>query len=497
MRLRFPPSPTGHLHVGNVRTALYNWLLARKEGGTFVLRIEDTDAERSTRASEEALLRDLQWLGLDWDEGPGIGGPYSPYRQSEREAIYREHTAQLLQGGKAYYCFCPPEELQSERKRALVEGRPPRYYGKCRSIPPAEARRRVEGGEPAAVRFRVEEGPAVAWNDLVHGPLSFEREIIGDFVIVRSEGLPAYNYAVVLDDALMRITRVLRGDDHISNTPRQVLIYEALGFPLPEFGHLPMILGPDGSRLSKRHGTTSVDEFRLQGYLPEALINYLALLGWNPGDEREVFTLEQLIDVFSLERINKSAATFTIEKLNWLNGQHMRSLPAETLLDHALPFLLQRGYFGGPPQEELRFWAMQLVAAFAGSVGSLTALAEGAGLVFDFDAEAALADPETARELREPLSGEVLAAFAEEASPFDDLDVECFRTIAKAVGKRTGAKGRSLYHPLRVAITGRNVGPELDKLVPLLEAGKKQLLPQRLPGVQERIEAVVALLRGE
>jgi nondiscriminating glutamyl-tRNA synthetase len=497
MRLRFPPSPTGHLHVGNVRTALYNWLLARKEGGVFVLRIEDTDAERSTRASEEALLRDLQWLGLDWDEGPGVGGPYSPYRQSEREEVYRGHTARLLDEGKAYYCFCLPEELQAERERALAEGRPPKYSGKCRSIRPEEARGRIEGGEAAAVRFRVEAGPAIAWNDLVHGPLSFERDIIGDFVIVRSEGLPAYNYAVVIDDALMRITRVLRGDDHISNTPRQVLLYEALGFPLPEFGHLPMILGPDGSRLSKRHGATSVDEFRRQGYLPEALINYLALLGWNPGDEREVFTLEQLIEVFSLERINKSAATFTIEKLNWLNGQHMRSLSAETLLEHALPFLIRLGYFAGPPQGEVKYWAMQLVQAFAGSAGSLVELAEGAALVFDFDAEEILADPETTAEVREPSAVEVLAAFAEEAGPFGDLDVENFRVIAKAVGKRTGAKGRGLYHPLRVAITGRNAGPELDKLVPLLEAGKHQDLPRRVLGVQERIEAVVELLRGE
>ncbi|HUX06630.1 MAG TPA: glutamate--tRNA ligase [Acidobacteriota bacterium] len=494
-RYRFPPSPTGHLHVGNVRTALYNWLLARKDGGTFVLRIEDTDAERSTRESEDALLRDLEWLGLDWDEGPGIGGPYTPYRQSERETLYQEYTKKLLEGGQAYYCFCSPDELKAERERALAEGRPPRYSGKCRSIAPDDAKRRINGGETAAVRFRVEEGSAVAWDDLVHGTLSFEREIIGDFVIVRSEGLPAYNYAVVLDDALMRINRVLRGDDHISNTPRQILIYEALGFPTPRFGHLPMILGPDGSRLSKRHGATSVDEFRRSGYLPEALINYLALLGWNPGDEREAFTLGELVEVFSTDRINKSAATFNIDKLGWLNGQHMRSLPAESVFEHALPFLLMKGFFAGPPQGEIHDWALLLTQAFAGSAASLKEIAEGAALVFEFDAAVALADPETGDELRGEGVEQVLTTFLEESRGFDPLDVEGFRSAAKAVGKRTGVKGRGLFHPLRVAITGCNVGPELDKLVPLLEAGKGLPLPKPVMGVRERIEATVKHLR--
>ncbi len=494
-RYRFPPSPTGHLHVGNVRTALYNWLLARKEGATFVLRIEDTDIERSTRESENTLLRDLEWLGLDWDEGPGIGGPYTPYRQSEREALYKDYTEKLLEGGQAYYCFCSPDELKAERERALAEGRPPRYSGKCRSIAPEEAKRRVDGGEAAAVRFRVEEGPAIAWEDLVHGTLSFEREIIGDFVIVRSEGLPAYNYAVVLDDALMHINRVLRGDDHISNTPRQILIYEALGFPLPRFGHLPMILGPDGSRLSKRHGATSVDEFRRSGYLPEAMINYLALLGWNPGDEREVFTLPELVEVFSIERINKSAATFSVDKLNWLNGRHMRALPTAVVLEHALPLLLTKGFFAEPPQGEINVWALLLVEAFAGSAASLTELAESARLAFEFDAAKALADPETGAELRGEGVGDVLAAFLEESAGFNPLDVDGFRVAAKAVSKRIGVKGRGLFHPLRVAITGCNVGPELDKLVPLLEAGKGLPLPKPVRGVRERIEATVKALK--
>jgi len=494
-RYRFPPSPTGHLHVGNVRTALYNWLLARKEGGTFVLRIEDTDVERSTRESEEALLRDLEWLGLDWDEGPRVGGPDGPYRQSEREEIYRDMSMKLLEGGSAYYCFCTPEELEAERERALAESRPPRYSGRCRSLTPEDARRRMSAGERASVRFRVEGGPAVGWDDLVHGRLSFEREEIGDFIIVRSEGLPAYNFAVVVDDALMRISRVLRGDDHISNTPRQILLYEALGFGTPEFGHLPMILGPDGSRLSKRHGATAVDEFRARGYLPEALNNYLALLGWNPGDERETFTLEELVDAFSLERVSRSAARFSFEKLDWLNGRHIRASAPERLLERAMPFLQEKSFLPGEPDAAVVEWAAELMAVFSGSGVTLAELAEEARFVFEFDPAAFLANPETAEVLSEEGALDVLEAFVEETEHFDELDNEYFRAAVKAVGKRTGIKGKGLFHPLRVALTGKTSGPELDKLVPLLQKGAGLQLQKPVLGVRERVVMTAEQLR--
>ncbi len=495
MRVRFPPSPTGRLHIGNVRTALYNWLLARKAGGVFVLRIEDTDAERSTRANEERMLEDLRWLGLDWDEGPGAGGPHEPYRQSERLEAYRERSGRLLERGLAYHCFCTPEELKSERERALAEGRPPRYSGRCRDLNPDESRRRLEAGEPAAVRFRIEQGPAVAWDDLVHGNLGFERGQIGDFVIVRSDGSPAYNYAVVVDDALMEISHVIRGDDHISNTPRQILLCEALGFRLPHFGHLPMILGPDGSRLSKRHGATSVEEFRARGYLPGALLNYLALLGWNPGDEREFFLLDELIKVFSLKRVNRSAAVFDIEKLDWLNGRHLRALPPGEALAAAAPFLRERGYLLDGLEGAAEEWARDLADAFAASSPNLIELAESCAIVFNFDPQAATGNPEVAAILDPGEARSVLEAFLEETGPAETLDVERFRLAAKVVGKRTGARGKALYFPLRAAITGAVVGPELDRLVPLLEAGKNLPLPVPVTGVRARIAAVAELLR--
>jgi nondiscriminating glutamyl-tRNA synthetase len=487
IRLRFPPSPTGHLHIGNVRTALYNWLLARKECGTFILRIEDTDAERSKRESEESLLDDLRWLGLDWNEGPEVGGPHVPYRQSERLDLYEEHTRRLMERGLAYYCFCEPEQLQAERENALAGGRPPRYSGKCRSNPPEESLSRVNSGEPAAVRFLVEDGPAVAWEDLVHGTLSFERETIGDFVIVRSGGLPAYNYAVVVDDALMEISHVIRGDDHISNTPRQILLYEALGYPPPRFGHLPMILGPDGSRLSKRHGAVSVGEFRERGYLPQALVNYLALLGWNPGDERELFTAEELIDAFSLERVNKSAAKFNFEKLDWLNGQHLRRLNPESLTELVRPFLEAKGCLPAEAETSTSGWTGELAAAFAASAVNLVEIAAGTEMVFEYKPEDALAL------LREE-DRAVLSAFLEESAGEEDIDLEAFKAVAKAVSKRTGAKGRELYHPLRIAVTGKEAGPELQVLIPLLEKGKGLKLPKPVLGVRERIEAVVRLM---
>src|SRR5499427_9167883 len=300
MRVRFAPSPTGHLHVGNARTALFNWLLARGSGGTFVLRIEDTDTERSTQASEAAIEQDLRWLGLDWDEGPEAGGPCGPYRQSERLHLYQSYAQELLASGAAYYCFCSAEQLEHDRQTAVAEGRPALYSGRCRSLPMEQAQARMTAGEQAAIRFRVptDSQGDVVFQDVVRGEVRFPRDVIGDPIIVRADGHPAYNFAVVVDDALMEITHVIRGEDHISNTPRQVLLYEAMGFTPPKFAHLALVLGPDHSPLSKRHGATSVAEFRSKGYLPEALVNYLALLGWSPrehgagGDDAELVPIE-------------------------------------------------------------------------------------------------------------------------------------------------------------------------------------------------------------
>ena len=324
MRLRFAPSPTGHLHVGNARTALFNWLLARGQGGTLILRIEDTDAERSTAASEAGILDDLRWLGLTWDEGPDAGGTVGPYRQSERLGIYREHAERLLAQGDAYHCFCSPDQLDAERKTALASGQPPKYSGRCRQVPAAEAGARLAGGEAAAIRFKVEAVGDVAFDDVVRGHVVFHTDVIGDPVIVRSDGRPAYNFAVVIDDALMGITHVIRGEDHVSNTPRQVLLYRAFGYTPPTFAHLSMVIGPDHAPLSKRHGATSVAEFRANGILPEALVNYLALIGWSPGEGDEILPAGELASRFRLEDVGKSAGVFDTAKLAWVNRHYIK-----------------------------------------------------------------------------------------------------------------------------------------------------------------------------
>ena len=343
MRLRFAPSPTGQLHVGNARTALFNWLLARGAGGTFVLRIEDTDFERSTTQSESAILEDLRWMGLEWSEGIEAGGDCGPYRQSERLHIYRAHVVELMSLGHAYQCFCSAEQLEADRKAALEAGRPPQYVGRCRDITRDQARRRIENGERAVIRFRVPANREVVFNDIVRGEVRFSTEVIGDPVLVRSDGIPAYNYAVVIDDALMAITHVIRGEDHISNTPRQILLYEAFGWTPPPFAHVSLVMGPDHSPLSKRHGATSVAEFRARGYLPEALTNYLALIGWSPGEGEELLPLQELAARFRLEDVGHSAGVFDIEKLAWVNRHYLKAAAPDRLARLAVPYCSRRG----------------------------------------------------------------------------------------------------------------------------------------------------------
>ncbi len=341
-RVRFAPSPTGLLHVGNARTALYNWLFARHTGGDFLLRIEDTDLDRSEARHEAQLIEDLKWLGLNWDEGPrlageGVEGPHAPYRQSERLAIYREHTAQLLAEGKAYRCFCTAEELEAERQKAVAEHRPQIYSGRCRSISTADSEARA-ANEPFAVRLRIPDRP-LRFHDIVRGDVEFASETVSDPILVRSSGVPVYNYVVTVDDALMEITHVIRGDDHISNTPKQVAIYEAFGWPVPEFAHLSTILGSDRERLSKRHGATSIASFREMGILPEALVNYLALLGWGAeGGTRETFTLEELTREFKVERVTAAPAVFDWAKLHWLNRHYLKQCEPLRLIALAAPY---------------------------------------------------------------------------------------------------------------------------------------------------------------
>jgi glutamyl-tRNA synthetase/nondiscriminating glutamyl-tRNA synthetase len=470
MRLRFAPSPTGQLHVGNARTALFNWLMARGSGGTFVLRIEDTDFARSTKEAERSALEDLRWLGLNWNEGPEAGGEHGPYRQSERLHIYRAHAVELMASSKAYYCFCSEEELEMERYRALRAGEPPKYGGRCRNIPVAEARKRVDNGEPATVRFRVtDEERELAWNDIVRGEVSFSSGVIGDFVLVRSGGIPAYNFAVVVDDALMEITHVIRGEDHISNTPRQLLLYEAFGWKPPQFAHVSMVLGPDHSKLSKRHGATSVGEFQEKGYLPEALANYLALLGWSPGENEELLPLDELARRFKLEDVGKSPGVFDPEKLAWANRHYIKAASPDRLAALALPFLRQAGWVSEPDGAALAFVAFAVSAA-APSVDHLDQVPARLRFLFDYSASRALetegirAEAEASRAVIDALA-EVLAA-----SP-RLVDREAFRAAATRVREKTGVKGKELFHPIRLALTGEAEGMELDTAVPAIERG--------------------------
>jgi nondiscriminating glutamyl-tRNA synthetase len=470
MRLRFAPSPTGQLHVGNARTALFNWLMARGAGATFVLRIEDTDFARSTRDAEDAAIGDLRWLGLTWDEGADAGGEHGPYRQSERLHIYRAHAVELMSRGRAYYCFCTEEQLEMDRYQALRAMQPPKYVGRCRHIPRDEARRRVENGEAAVIRFGVPEGEReIAFDDLVRGHVSFSSDVIGDFVLMRSTGVPAYNFAVVIDDGLMEISHVIRGEDHISNTPRQLLVYDAFGWKPPTFGHVPFVLGPDHSKLSKRHGATSVSEFRERGYLPEALANYLALIGWSPGEGQEVLPLDELARRFRIEDVGKSAGVFDPEKLAWVNRHYLKEAAAHRLAHLAVPFLQQTGWVTEPTVPDLEFLA-HAVAVAAASIDHLDQVPARLHFLFDYSAPRGLEDPVARAEAQG--ARPVIAALVEELGSSGPLnDRETFRALAARVRERTGAKGKALFHPIRLALTGEPEGMELDLAVPLIERG--------------------------
>jgi glutamyl-tRNA synthetase len=451
-RVRFAPSPTGYLHVGGARTALFNWLVARREGGVFVLRIEDTDRERSSDEMTRAILDGMTWLGLEWDEGP--------VHQADGIDRHRADALRMLERGEAYRCFCTPEELDARRAEMGDEYR---YDRACAALPPDEVERRLAAGAPFTVRFRVPEG-ATEWDDVVHGPTRFRNEDIEDFIILRSDGTPVYNLAVVSDDVEMAINLVLRGDDHLSNTPKQILLYRALGAEVPRFAHLPMILGPDGKRLSKRHGATSVGEYREQGILPQALVNFLALLGWNPGDEQEIFTREELIERFSLDRVNRKSSVFDPEKLLWMNGQHISRMTGADLLDLVADRLVDAGLTTHEEIAARRDWfagLMDLLKPRARTLDGFAPQAPGyllptveyepAGVEKHFrDAPAAVSSLTTVRR--------VLSALPEWSAPAIE---RALRGAAETAGVGFG----KLVHPLRLALTGATVSPGIDEVV--------------------------------
>lgn len=473
VRVRFAPSPTGHLHIGGARTALFNFLFARKMGGTFILRIEDTDRERSTLEAVRHIIDGLSWLKLDWDEGPEVGGRYGPYFQLERLSIYREHAQKLLEQGKAYYCYCTPEELAERRELQLKRGVPPKYDGRCRFLTDEE-RSKFEGqSRPKVVRFATPDKGKTVFKDIIKGKVEFVNNLLDDFVMLKSEGIPTYNFAAVVDDHLMEITHVIRGDDHISNTPRQILLDQAFGFEdIPLFAHLPMILGPDGTRLSKRHGATSVVEYKEAGYLSEALVNYLALLGWATADAREIFTLDELISEFSLERVGKSAAIFSPEKLEWMNGEYIRKADLKKLTKQTIPFLQEKGLVPKELDKNISAYIERVVALEQERLKTLRDVTELADLFFvdkiRFDEEAFKKIlkqdyvPDLLKELRVKL---------EALSSFNAPEIE---KMMRKVAEEKGLKTSQVFHPLRVAVSGRMIGPGLFEMVEVL--GKDRVL---------------------
>jgi glutamyl-tRNA synthetase len=466
-RVRFAPSPTGYLHVGGARTALFNWLFARRYGGVFVLRIEDTDAERSSSEMVEGILDGLRWLGLDWDEGPLVGGPYAPYFQSQRFDRHRELAKRLVAEGHAYYCYCTPEELKTRREaagNAADGGAAWRYDRTCCRLTPDEIAVRERDRVPRAVRFKVPDGSMV-FEDLVHGPIAFEGAQIEDFVIVRSDGHPTYHLSVVSDDVEMAITHVVRGDDHISNTPKHMLLYRALGAPVPQFAHVPLILGPDKKRLSKRHGATSVMDYANQGFLPEAMVNFLGLLGWSPGaGYRELFSKDELIDAFSLDGISGGNAVFNPEKLDWFNQQYIVRLARDELAGRVKPSFQAAGLWEDAYLGDRRAWFLAVLELLRPRVKHLGDFAAQGRFFFVDTIEY---DPDAVKKHLPEMAQHLVALDAALASlaTFDALSIEAeLRLVAEA----RGVKAAALIHASRVAVSGKTVSPGLFEVLSLL-----------------------------
>jgi glutamyl-tRNA synthetase len=477
IRVRFPPSPTGYLHVGGARTALFNWLFARHNGGAFVLRIEDTDRDRSKPEHTEAILHALRWLGLDWDEGP--------YYQSEGVERHRQDASSLLDSGKAYRDFTTPEELAQQREAAkggASDRRVPRR--RAESLAPGEAEELASAGVPHAVRFRVPDGKT-AWEDMVHGEMSFQNDDIDDLVILRSDGSPTYNLAVASDDADQRITHVIRGDDHLSNTPKQILIYEAMGWPVPVFGHVPMILGSDGKRLSKRHGATAVGEYEEQGFLAKAMVNFLALLGWSPGDDQEVMTVDELVERFSMGRVLKKSSVFDPKKLDWLSGQHFNASSAVELEPYLTEGLEAAGLATRDALEDRWDWYLGLIDLLKTRARRVSDLVD---LARPFLSEEVEFDPEAVQKHWLKAPEEALERLKNLRSRLADVawDVDSMESTVRGYAEATSVGAGKVIHPLRVAVTGRQASPGIFEVLDFL--GRERVLA-RLDQAIERLEA--------
>lgn len=469
VRVRFAPSPTGYLHVGGARSALFNYLFAKKNGGKFILRIEDTDQARSTEESLKMMIQDLMWLGLTWDEGPHSEtatdlGPHGPYRQSARQEIYQKFALQLLEGGKAFYCFMTDEELEVEREKLKAQGLQPHVTSPYENLPLADARARIASGDKAVVRFKTRAlKKDYVLHDLIRGDVSFPSDMVGDFVLLRSDGMPVYNFCCVVDDHLMKISHVLRAEEHLPNTLRQMMIYEGLGWPLPQFGHISLVLDDDRQKLSKRKGAVACDQFRADGYLPEAMVNYLALLGWSHPEQKEILSLEEMCRLFSLDRVNPAGAIFDRVKLKWVNAQHLRALPNDEIYRRIEPFLLTAGL--NLPADPA--WRLRSVETFK---PYLEILSDAVPLYTPLDDHRYEIAAESEEALKWESTRPVLEAWKEQvAAHSGELFTEAeFLAIQDAVKNKTGQKGKNLFFPIRIALIGKPQGAELKILVPLM-----------------------------
>lgn len=482
VRVRIAPSPSGFLHIGTAKIALINWLYARKTGGTFILRLEDTDAERTDEAYVAAMCEGFKWLGIDWDEGPEFGGepekgPYAPYRQSRRVHIHRAAVRRLLESGRAYRCYCTKEELDAERERARREGRTPKYSGNCRALTPEQLR--AKGDAPFVVRFRLPEGITTI-HDLVQGEVRVDNREFDDFVIAKPNGDPIFHLAVVVDDGEMKISHVIRGDDHLTNAAKHVMLFEALGYPLPRFAHLPLVLDEKGRKYSKRDRGANVLDWRADGYLPEALINYVVLMGWSAGDDRELYTREELIQAFSLERLGKSAARFDLKKLQWLNGQHIRLLPVEDLRDRLVPILREAGFdVDAKPAE----WLTRMTEICREKLQTLNDIVRQTDFFF---VEPAQYEEKAVKKYWQDGAIDLLEKLRRALDAVAPWNAETIKSTVEALAAESGDGLGRFVHPLRLALTGKSVGPGLFELAELL--GR--------PAALHRLDSAIAYLRA-
>ena len=482
VRVRFAPSPTGHLHIGGARSALFNYLFAKSEGGKFILRIEDTDQARNVDQAQEKLLDSLKWLGMEWDESIDVGGEYGPYSCMERVGLYEEYIKQLLESGKAYYCYMTEEELEAEREAQKARGEMPQYSGRDRDLTEEQRNAYEAKGLKPVVRFRVPEGEIITIDDAVRGEVTFESDGIGDFVIARKDGIPMYNFAVVIDDHLMKISHVIRGEEHLSNTPRQVLLYQAFDFDVPRFAHASLILNSDRQKMSKRDESIIqfVEQYKELGYLPEALVNFLALLGWSPVGEEEIFSMKELGEQFTLERVSKAPAVFDTGKLAWMNNQYIQKAELDTVVDLALPHLVKAGRLPEEMTEERKEWARKLIGLYQEQLQYGAEIVELTELFFKTEIEY---NEEAQTILSEEQVPEVLAHFHQELEAVEEWNAASIKAALKATQKATGQKGKKLFMPVRVATTGQLHGRDLNDSIELLgkavvSARLQQLLNQ-------------------